>query len=212
MNKNNMLINLGLVFSLLFCMAFACNEGDEKNDAPPPKSRTQTTRQDDTADDDTADDDTASPMETQTGVGKPYGARDPRDCPDAKQPTRGAMSAAQATQYVICGLEHVYGENLYLAENVKVTVGGGIPYNPNNFPYATDIDPEATVYPIRAGFEKYQCGRLSTVSDDKGKNCTVYRSQKATGVCVKTTFGDWRCSITSSDQADTKYNMPPPQE
>lgn len=31
MKRGNLLINLGLVFSILFCAAFACNNGDEKS-------------------------------------------------------------------------------------------------------------------------------------------------------------------------------------
>ncbi len=33
MNTKNLLVNLGIVFSLLFCMAFACNDGDERGGA-----------------------------------------------------------------------------------------------------------------------------------------------------------------------------------
>ncbi|MDQ2746444.1 MAG: hypothetical protein M3T96_04195 [Acidobacteriota bacterium] len=91
-------------------------------------------------------------------------------------------------------------------------VGGAIPYNSNDFPYATDIDPDAPVYPIRAVFDKYQCGAVSAISEDKGKNYTVYPAPKATGVCVKTTFGDWRCSITNTDDSKNRqFNMPPPK-
>ncbi len=47
MSKNNVLINLGLVVSMLFCMAFACSDGDERSGetetrAAQPETRTAT--------------------------------------------------------------------------------------------------------------------------------------------------------------------------
>lgn len=153
----------------------------------------------------------------EKGVGTAYGTRDPGTCTDTKKPLRGAPSAVQAKQYVICSLEHVNGQSLYLAEDVTIVVGGGIPYNPNNFPYATDIDPKSPVYPIRASFNEYQCGRVykdpSSPLYNVGKNCTEYHIPKSAGVCVKTTFGDWRCDITSrdDDSKPPKRDVPPPQ-
>ncbi len=150
----------------------------------------------------------------QTGAGKPYGARDPRTCTDTKAPTRGAMTAELATKYVICSEEHVEGGSLYLAEDLTVQVGGAVPYNPNRFPFASDIDTKAPVYPIRAGasLKEYQCSVVSDIRQNKGYNCTIYPRPNATGVCVKTTFGDWRCSLTSADLDVLKgiSNMPPP--
>lgn len=146
----------------------------------------------------------------QTGAGKPFGARDPRTCADTKQPTSGAMTTALATKYVICSQEHVEGENLYLIEDLTVQVGGAVPYNPNRFPFASDIDTKAPVYPIRASFKEYQCHQVSDVLQNKGYNCSIYPRPKATGVCVKTTFGDWSCTITSDDRSEPETNMPPP--
>lgn len=151
------------------------------------------------------------------GIGADYGARDPLTCQDMKKPLKGAPSAEQAKQYVICGLEHVTGSNtLYLVEDVTVVVGGAIPYNPNNFPFASDINTKSPVYPIRASFNQYQCGRMykdpSHPLYNVGKNCTEYGIPKSTGVCVKTTFGDWRCDITSRDDdpKPPKRGIPPP--
>src|SRR5947209_16526272 len=95
--------------------------------------------------------------QVENDVGKDYGSRDPAVCTDMKKPLKGGPSQEQAKQYVICGLEHVVGSNtLYLAEDVTVSLGGGVPYNRENFPYATDIDTKSLVYPIRASFDQYQ--------------------------------------------------------
>ena len=145
------------------------------------------------------------------GVGAPYGARDPRTCADMKAPAKGAISAGLATKYVICGKEHIYGQSLYLAEDVTVQVGGGVPYDSNKFPFAKDIDPKSPVYPIRVNFKSYQCSKLSDILENQGKNCSSGYRPKAGGVCVRTTFGDWRCDITSVEtEENIQYAVPPP--
>ena len=149
----------------------------------------------------------------QTGSGAKYGSRDARTCADTKAPTSGAMTTALATKYVICSQEHIQGDYLYLVEDLTVQVGGAVPYNPNRFPFTADIDTKAPVYPLRAGFKQYQCNKVSDIAQNKGYNCNIYPRPNATGVCVKTTFGDWRCSITSADLDTSKSeaNMPPPK-
>ncbi len=122
------------------------------------------------------------------------------------------MTTALATKYVICSQEHVEGGNLYLAEDLTLQLGGAVPYNALNFPYAHDIDPKAPVYPIRASYKSYQCSAISEIMQNKGYNCNIYPRPQATGVCLKTTFGDWSCMITSADLDVLKgeHNMPPP--
>ncbi|MGI8467914.1 MAG: hypothetical protein ACR2N3_05625 [Pyrinomonadaceae bacterium] len=145
-------------------------------------------------------------------VGAPYGAREPRTCADTKAPTKGAITAAQATKYVICNQEGVSSDLLYLVENVQVTVGGGRPYNSFSDSYATSIDTTAPVYPIRGSFDKYQCSKVTDTSENKGYNCNIYHERKAEGKCFKTTFGDWYCNMqdTSNNDSDRELDMPPP--
>lgn len=144
------------------------------------------------------------------GIGAKYGSREPQTCADTKAPAKGAITAAQAAPYVICSQEGVQGDLLYLVENVKVTVGGGRAYNSFSDSYATDIDTNALVYPIRGSYDKYQCHRVD--ADNAGKNCTLYRNPKAGGKCYKTTFRDWFCSMSddSNDINNREYNLPPP--
>lgn len=145
-------------------------------------------------------------------VGAPYGARDPQTCADTTSPTKGAISAAQATIYVICSEEKVYENHLYLVENVKVQVGGSVPDNVNNF-LGGDIDPNSPVYPLRASLDEYNCSKVSDITGNAGKNCSVYPRPSAKGYCARTTFGDWKCRLSGSDLdvGKAKHDMPPPQ-
>lgn len=151
------------------------------------------------------------------GLGADYGARDPRTCKDTKQPIKGAISAAQAQEYVICAREGVATGSLHLVEDLKVEVGKGRPYSTANGPWATDIDTSATVYPIRGSFKNYICqphhsNPAVPQYDNIGKNCSLYDSPVAEGVCYKTTFGDWKCEMAPEhvDWRNAQRNVAPP--
>ena len=144
------------------------------------------------------------------GIGAKYGSRDPQTCADTKSPAKGAITAAQAAKYVVCAQDGEQSSLLYLIENVKVSVGGSRAYNSFSDSYATSIDTNAPVYPIRGSLDKYQCDKVS--SDNAKRNCTLYHEPKAEGKCYKTTFGDWYCSMhdLSNNQSNIEYNMKPP--
>jgi len=152
----------------------------------------------------------------QAGAGKKYGARDPRPCPDAKQPARGAPSPAQAAQYVICGNEKELANDLYLLDDVKVEVGGPRPFNRLDDRNVQNLDPKQPVYPIRGSFKSYQCSQLVRKADGSidqnsvGRNCTVYSYSNAEGFCFKTTFGDWRCGMTDPERKVVEQKVAPP--
>ena len=138
-----------------------------------------------------------------------YGTRDAQTCKDMKAPVKGAPTAALAKQYVICDIEKVSGPYLYLVENVTVEVGGGRPYNPNADINVPEINVRLPIYSIRGSLTKYQCYEVNpnfTVSAP-GKNCSRYEEPKAKGDCYKTTFGDWRCTMT--DLSNTNENWFP---
>ena len=144
------------------------------------------------------------------GIGAKYGSRDPQTCANTKSPAKGAITAAQAAKYVVCAQDGEQSSLLYLVENVKVSVGGSRAYNSFSDSYATSIDTNAPVYPIRGSLDKYQCDKVS--SDNAKRNCTLYHEPKAEGKCYKTTFGDWYCSMhdLSNNQSNIEYNMKPP--
>ena len=151
---------------------------------------------------------------SNAGVGAPYGARDPRTCPDRKQPTDGAVSPAQAAAYVTCTWEGESANQLYLVDHVEVTgVAKGRPYNPVEDRNMTDIDIEAPVYAIQGHFEKYQCDHLVTpglravgFEDNKGHNCREYDQPEASGLCYKNTFADWHCSMLDISHDNVKQD------
>jgi hypothetical protein len=143
--------------------------------------------------------------DAQQGLGKPFGARDPRTCPSRKD----GLSVAQAKQYVICDYEKVLQPNtstalLYLATDVTVQVGKGRPFNmrADSFGFATTngIDPSETVYPIQGSFTGWYCSPLHLASDT-GKNCSKVPQPAAKGICFKSSFSEWHCIMTDYAQS-----------
>lgn len=153
-----------------------------------------------------------SNLQPQTGVGSKYGTRDPYTCKSTKAPAHGAISPEVAAQYVACNAEGETGGMLYLLQNVKVEVGAGRAFNPNSDDYA-DIDQSSPLYPIRGSFTRYQCGAVSSgpILPNVGKNCNSGDQPNATGVCYKTTFGDWHCSMMDlTHDSLNRFGVPPP--
>lgn len=147
----------------------------------------------------------------QSHPGARYGARDPRTCSSTKDPAKGAPSPAQAAQYVTCNAEHVSGDMLFLAENVKVEIGRARRYNPNDDLNMNDVDPSQPVYPIRGSLTGYGCNPVdNSILHNAGKNCLVTRQPNAKGLCYKTTFGDWKCSLFDINP-EKEFNQPPPR-
>jgi hypothetical protein len=148
----------------------------------------------------------------QNGVGKKFGARDPRACGSTKEPGRGGPSADQAKQYFICGFEGInHFGSLKLVDAVSVEVGKGRPFN-RTTDSTSDIDPSQTVFPIRGGFTLWVCEERARVTGDPNKNCTREAFTKNTGICYKDTFGDWHCELDYSPNfRETDHNMPPPR-
>jgi hypothetical protein len=145
-----------------------------------------------------------------------YGSRDPRTCEDTKAPARGAITAALALKYLNCQMEYVSGSgDLYLVENVKVEVGGGIPYAAIMGQRSlSEIDVKHPVYPIRGSLLRYQCQNRLTAARVPDANCTTYNEPKATGYCYKTTFADWRCYMNdpaAGNASNIRHDVPPPK-
>lgn len=148
----------------------------------------------------------AAPVRQPKTVGEVYGSREPRVCEDTKAPARGAITAVLALRYLNCQMDRVSGETLYLVENVKVEVGGGIPYAAIRGQRSlNEIDVNSPVYPIRGSVLRYQCG--STYGGEKTDNCDTYNEPNATGYCYKTTFGDWKCYMSDTAGGMQPLNM-----
>ena len=104
---------------------------------------------------------------------------------------------------------------MYLVENVKVEVGGGIPYGAIIGSISLQqIDVKYPVYPIRGSLLRYLCEDPKTAYvGPPNTNCTTYNEPKATGYCYKTTFGDWSCymSDTSNIKENVRSGVAPPK-
>lgn len=176
-NKNfkTLIQSLVIAFGIFFFMAFACNEGGNN-----PRS---------------SDTEGSNPQGEwftyQTGIGKKYGTRDPRTCTDTTAPTTGAITADLAAKYLMCQREGESSNLLYLIEDAKVQVGGGINYESIKASRVLyEIDVNHPVYPIRGSYIKNVCSRI--YNENEESKCTV-ETVKADGYCYKTTFGDWQC-------------------
>lgn len=184
-NFRTKLQSLVIVFATLFVTAFAC--GDNGDNPPPSNYRG--------GDLQPADNGNGNPpgawFTYQKGIGKKYGTRDPRTCTNTAAPTTGAITADLAAKYLMCQREGEASDLLYLIDDARVQVGGGINYasiRASRVLY--EIDVNHPVYPIRGTYTKNVCSRI--YDENAKSNCTT-ETVKADGYCYKTTFGDWQC-------------------
>lgn len=154
----------------------------------------------------------AAVAQDDKSISERYGSREPRTCEDTKAPAKGAITAALALKYLNCQMEYLAGGgDLYLVENVKTEVGGGISYAAIMGQRSlSEIDVKHPVYPIRGSLLRYQCQNRLTAARVADANCNTYNEPKATGYCYKTTFGDWRCYMNDPNST-TRFDVPPPK-
>jgi len=148
----------------------------------------------------------------QNVKGADYRSRDPVSCPSKRGPIKGAPTPEQAKRYVMCQLEVVmYAPYLILLDNVQVEVGKGRPYDPDSDSLMSDADRDSLVYPIRGSYDMYTCSPIDA-STPRGRNCALTPHPRATGVCYRTTFGDWDCEMTDpSALSPTRQGVAPPR-
>jgi hypothetical protein len=149
----------------------------------------------------------------QTGLGKHYDTRDPFVCKSKKEPAKGAPSASQAKDLVLCTNEKAAGGYIGLFQNMQVEIGTSRPYSAWSDSGNSSIDNSQPVYPIRGSAEFYSCRPPGSMGSPAGQNCQVTKGYTFKGTCFKTTFGDWSCPIqgTSEPFAGIQSNMPPPK-
>jgi hypothetical protein len=145
-----------------------------------------------------------------------FGAREPIACKSTKDPARGPLSPEQAARYVRCAREGVThggnGNSLYLLEKAAFEVAKGRPYQTSDS-RLVDIDPAQPVYPVRGTFDLYICkDPKQQTSMQLGKNCSLNKDTKSSGVCYKTGFGDWKCEVGYDfDFRASQRNIPGPR-
>ena len=140
-----------------------------------------------------------------------FGARAPRTCADKSAPAKGPITAGLARKYFICKAEKYVGADLYLVENVKLQVGGGVPYTPNLGAFH-EIDVTVPLYPIRGSLVKYSCAKIiGSYSPSPESSCQAFDEPAARGYCYKTTFNDWDCYMSDTSQYSQSRRGPPPR-
>lgn len=133
---------------------------------------------------------------------------------------KGAPSAEQAVQAFVCAREVFEDTNgggtLRLMDQVTVQVGRGRRFQMST-DAMSDIDPSATVYPIRGSYVSYSCSTRAYVRDisagtrDANKNCTSSTESNALGFCYTTTFGDLHCQMGGNGPMQFTHDVPPPR-
>lgn len=147
----------------------------------------------------------------QTGVGAPFGARDPAACPAVRQ--AGPPSPQQAALLVRCKREVVASGELWLMQNMKVEIDGARPfaelYNVVAMPNA---DTKKPVHAVRGSWTWSVCREPRYVSQegkDPGLNCRESDVPAATGACWSTTGGAWDCAMNGSVRPARGPTRPP---
>jgi hypothetical protein len=151
-------------------------------------------------------------------AGNRFGAREPRvSC----APVKSMPNTDQIKALVQCDDEYHSNNNLiYLDENLSVQAGGTRSYSQFSDGYATGIDTDAPVLPIRGSLDSYQCAPLSKFTntgtvydtDNTDKNCVITPIRQAQGTCYRTTFGDWLCHLNKGGVSSTdRRDQPPPR-
>lgn len=142
---------------------------------------------------------TAESLSGPPTFGEGFKARDPRKCTSVKD----VPSPNQAAALIQCGMESGDAYSVSLWQNVGVELGQSRPYQYTSDSHYSSIDTTSPVYPIRVTADHLTCMR-----DDA--TCLGHHSAKATGDCYKTTFGDWNCFFSTTDQVDPAESRPAP--
>ena len=121
--------------------------------------------------------------------------RNPRICSQVTSPP----NVAQAMALIQCSTESdTTGSStpqITLVTDLQVQIGGPRNYMPGADSWS-DIDPSAKVYPVRGQGTMWQCGAVAMYG--VGTNCVNYPAAAGgQGICYKSTFGDWKCHMST---------------
>ena len=124
-----------------------------------------------------------------------YQVRNPRICSQVTSPP----NVAQAMALIQCSTESdTTGSStpqITLVTDLQVQIGGPRNYMPGADSWS-DIDPSAKVYPVRGQGTMWQCGAVAMYG--VGTNCVNYPAAAGgQGICYKSTFGDWKCHMST---------------
>ncbi len=148
---------------------------------------------------------TASDLSGPPVFNNSFQAREPRKCAKVTK----APSVAQAIALVQCFNEKLNPHEDWLYQNVQVEMASPRAFIYQQDSFRSEIDTAAKVYPIRGSYVGYVCGVVGDGIHLKGQNCMKAVVAEATGICWKTTFGDWNCDEGGVINPTT-WNEPPP--
>lgn len=141
-----------------------------------------------------------------------WGARNPGACSSVR--LTKAPTPAQAAAMIRCKHEIINegsGE-LWLMENLNVTVGAPIPFVVAYNTYVMDdADVRQRVYPLRGSYTWSVCKSRhdAGIYGNPDLNCRETDVVDAKGACWKTSFGDWRCLFRGTSQGRREPTRPP---
>lgn len=155
----------------------------------------------------------AQPVLAEAVSGAPWGSRNGTPCQSLTQ--KNAPSAAQATAILKCRRDKANesaGE-LWLMEKASIQVGASMPYAAAYHAWSMQgADTTKPVYPLRGSWTMAMCRNRADLARyspaDAQRNCseTDYQGE---GVCWRTTFGDWDCTVTGRTGAQRQKTAPP---
>lgn len=145
------------------------------------------------------------------------GTRQPiTNCPPAKAMPN---NAAQITRLIQCAREGERTGTITILTNIAVQFGATRKYIEFTDKGNYGIDPAAPVLPLRGSLDRYICNPIThKIAGDaysvetQGKNCMIVHERKAEGSCVRSTFGDWSCTMIDLVHPDEwAHDQPPPR-
>ncbi|QDZ02904.1 hypothetical protein FQ775_22455 [Nitratireductor mangrovi] len=134
----------------------------------------------------------ALPAAGQAGVGENYGSRDPVACPQVEG---AGPTLDEAVELFRCTNE-IEASHLFLVDDVRLQIGKSRPFQDgDNYP---EIDRALAVFPIRGAWTEHQCTNIKTFPGAAPASCRVFDKTNGSGICYRTTFGDWRCQMSGA--------------
>jgi hypothetical protein len=140
-----------------------------------------------------------------------YGTtRTNRTCASRVNPKKGAISLEQAKTYFICRYEIFTGPlgkngSAYtFVDDLNMQMAAARPATSADlgFGYEEDIDLKQPVYPIKASYVRTGCGaRNIGEPGEAGKGNCLVNEVKSTGICFRSTFGEWHCKTRGKSTA-----------
>lgn len=149
----------------------------------------------------------------EAASGAPWGARNAAPCAAVTQ--ANPPSAAQATAILKCRREKAMDSSgeLWLMEKAAIQVGGAQPFAAAYNTWTMQgADTKKPVYPLRGSWTMVMCRNRADLARyspaEAQRNCseTDYQGE---GVCWRTTFGDWDCTVSGRTGARREKTAPP---